>query len=219
MMAAPQELGLTPPWGEVEEKVNRVDPKNSITTHQRHKNRDADMDVKEKAERRRLRGPPSKRTRSTCLLLRTWLTTRSSVQDIRREQDECWDVYNEVEPKFYKEKDEWPSRVIMPKPFSAVQFAGSVVRKAFEVQFLSVTNKRSKDGEKLWQELLPNQLGRHRGKFPIRFTDAAMSFAIGTDGDDTAIPGGPHYSLWSRKPQTRRLEPDLERDVWVHQSG
>jgi len=205
-----------------------VDPKNQIKKRINDiKNRDADMDVKEKAERHAAAKASVKENEKHFVSFLEDMVDNAvqSVQDIRREQDECWDVYNEVEPKFYKEKDEWQSRVIMPKPFSAVQFAGSVVRKAFEVQFLSVTNKSNKDGEKLWQELLPSQLGRHRGKFPIRFTDAAMmGFAIGTSMEMIPqwIPGkGLNYSLV--EPWKIHRDPDaLSRDpqsgmFWVHQ--
>lgn len=208
-------MAITDPKQKVKQRINAI------------KNRDSDMDVKEKAERRKAAKAYAKEDEKHYVefLEEMVATSVSAMRDIRQEQDECWKVYNEDEPDFYKEKDEWQSRVVVPKPFGAVQFAGSVVRRGFDIQFLSITNKQNKDAEQLWRALMPVQLGRNKGRFPIRFTDASMmGFAIGTSMEMIAqwVPGkGLTFSLV--EPWKIHRDPDaLARDpqsgmYWVHQ--
>lgn len=148
-----------------------------------------------------------------------------SLRPIRDEQFALWDVYNEVEPEFYQRKESWQSRVVLPKPFGAVQFASSVTRKAFDTQFLSIENEQDKNAEALWQDLMKVQLGRNHGKFSTRFTDAAgMGFAIGTSSEliPVWIPGkGLAYIVadpWKihRDPDALAREPQ-SGDYWIHQ--
>ena len=148
-----------------------------------------------------------------------------SLRPIREEQAECWRVYNEETPPQYADKEEWQSQVVLPKPFAAVQFAMSVVRKAFDVQVLNIENEQNKDAESLWRKLMGLQLGRNRGKFPTRFTDSAgMGFAVGTSLEMIPIwePGrGLTFDL--AEPWKIHRDPDaLSRDpqsglYWIHQ--
>src|SRR5664279_4005606 len=61
-----------------------------------------------------------------------------AMRDIRYEQQECWDVFNEKEPPNYARKEAWQSRVVVPKPYITVQTFLSVIRKAFDAEFLSI---------------------------------------------------------------------------------
>ena len=87
-----------------------VDPQSQIKKRINDiKNRDVDMDVKEKAERQEATTASFKENEKHFVNFLEDMVDNAvtSVADIRREQDECWDVYNEVEPRFYGEKDEW----------------------------------------------------------------------------------------------------------------
>ncbi|MDO9566670.1 MAG: hypothetical protein Q7J15_08020 [Candidatus Desulfaltia sp.] len=107
-------------------------------------------------------------------------TSVSAMINIRKIQKECWDVYNEEPPPNYANKENWQSKVIVPKPFGAVQFAMGVVRKAFAAEFLSIENERNQDVADFWEKLIKHQLNKQHGNFPIQFTDASgMAFAVG----------------------------------------
>jgi len=191
------------------------------------KNRNPDMDIKEESERREATKAYVKEDQKhfVAFLEDCVDTSATSMQNIRREQDECWQVFNEEEPDFYNEKDDWQSHVIFPKPYQAVQFAMAAVRKSFDIQFLSVTNKDDKDAEKVWSRVLEVQLGRNKAKFPIKFTDASgMGFAIGTSME--MIPQwrpGNGLNIALVEPWKIHRDPDaLSRDpqsgmYWIHQ--
>ncbi len=107
--------------------------------------------------------------------------SKKALQDIRREQAECWRVFNEEEPPNFALKEPWQSRITVPKPFAAVKFAEGQVRKAFEYEFLSIESERNAEAAAFWQKLLYQQLGRSVGKFGIRMADATgMGLAVGT---------------------------------------
>ena len=152
-------------------------------------------------------------------------TSVQAMMNIRREQAECWRVYNEEEPPNYANKEPWQSRVIVPKPFGAVQFAMSVVRKAFDVQFLTVRNTQAKEDALFWQNLLETMLARNYANFPIQFTDASgMGFAVGQSLEMIPVwrPGkGLRYVLtepWKihRDPDAVSRQPQSGM-YWVHQ--
>lgn len=148
-----------------------------------------------------------------------------SSRPVRREQFECWDVYQENEPVSYARKESWQSRVILPAPFGAVQFASAVTRKAFDTQFLSIENEQDQQAEDLWQRLMSLQLNRSHSNFSTKFTDAAgMSFAIGTSMEmiPVWVPNrGLTYVLGD--PWKIHRDPDaVSRDpqsgvFWIHQ--
>lgn len=208
-------MAVEDPKEKVRKRINKI------------RNQNTDMDVKERAERKEAAKRKVKEDEKHYVdfLDDCVATSVSAMRDIRQEQDECWKLYNEEPPDFYDLKDEWQSHVVVPKPFGAVQFASSIVRKAFEIQFLSITNKSNPDAERLWQKLMQNQLGRNYAKFPIRFTDAAMmGFAIGTSMEliPQWVPGrGLSYAIV--EPWKIHRDPDaLSRDpqsgmYWVHQ--
>ena len=90
-------------------------------------------------------------------------TSVGAMTDIRRIQSECWDVYNEEPPPNYADKEDWQSKVIIPKPFGAVQFAMGVVRKAFSAEFLSVENEQNQEVADFWEKLIKHQLNQQHG--------------------------------------------------------
>jgi len=99
---------------------------------------------------------------------------------IRQEQQECWDVYMEKEPPNFAWKENWQSRVVVPKPFSTVQFFLALVRKAFDPQFLSIENEQNEDARDDWRKIMELQLSRTYSNFPINFVDATgMGAAVG----------------------------------------
>lgn len=148
-----------------------------------------------------------------------------AMQDIRREQSECWRVYEEEEPPNYAGKEPWQSRVIIPKPFGAVQFAMAIVRKAFEIQFLSVKNEQDPEAAEFWQQMMGLMLGFNFADFPIQFTDSAgMGFAVGQSMEMIPVwrPGqGLRYILvepWKihRDPDALSRQPQSGM-YWIHQ--
>ena len=105
-----------------------------------------------------------------------------TMKDIRDQQSECWDVYLEKEPPAFAFKESWQSKVVIPKPFSYVQFFLALVRKAFDPQYLSIenVNPEQKDDGVFIQKLMTLVLSRTQSNFPINFTDATgMSAAVG----------------------------------------
>lgn len=107
-------------------------------------------------------------------------TSVNSMIRIRENQRECWDVYNEEEPPNYRLKEAWQSKVVIPKPFSTVQFSMALVRKAFDTEFLSITSSQNQEAADFWKRLMTVMLSRNYANFPITFTDATgMGFAVG----------------------------------------
>lgn len=101
-------------------------------------------------------------------------------QDIRQIQQECWQVYQEDAPPNYALKEAWQSKVIVPKPYGAVQFGMAAVKQAFSPNFLSIEDKRHPKLAAFWRRLMETQLDREHGKFVTRFTMASgMGFAVG----------------------------------------
>jgi hypothetical protein len=152
-------------------------------------------------------------------------TAVRAMQQIRLDQQECWDVFNEEQPPNYARKEAWQSKVVVPKPFGSVQFSMAIVRKAFDTQFLSVENERDDETAQFWQKLLGYQLSRNYANFPINFTDAVgMGFAIGQSMEMIPVwrPGkGLRYVLvepWKihRDPDALSRQPQSGL-YWVHQ--
>ncbi len=107
-------------------------------------------------------------------------TSVQAMKGVREEQSECWKVFNEDAPPNYAKKEDWQSKVIIPKPFGAVQFAMAIVRKAFDVQLLSIENEKDPDAATFWTKLMTLMLSRNYANLPIQFTDACgMGFAVG----------------------------------------
>jgi len=107
-------------------------------------------------------------------------TSVTSMRDIRAMQFECWRVFQEEEPDNFNDKEVWQTKVTYPKPFKTVQSAGAVIRKIFEMEFLSATNKLNQQAANDWKDLLLTVLGRNYANFPVGFADATMmALAIG----------------------------------------
>jgi hypothetical protein len=148
-----------------------------------------------------------------------------AMTNIRAIQKECWSVYNEEPPPNYANKEDWQSKVIIPKPFGAVQFAMSVVRKAFSAEFLSVENEQNQDVADFWEKLIKHQMNKQHSNFPIQFTDASgMAFAVGQSLEMIPVwrPGlGLKFVLvepWKihRDPDTSSRQPQSGM-YWIHQ--
>lgn len=152
-------------------------------------------------------------------------TSVSAMTNIRKIQKECWAVYNEDQPPNYADKENWQSKVVIPKPFGAVQFAMGVVRKAFSAEFLSVENEKNQDVADFWEKLIKHQMNKQHGNFPIQFTDASgMAFAVGQSLEMIPVwrPGfGLRFILvepWKihRDPDTSSRQPQSGL-YWIHQ--
>lgn len=145
--------------------------------------------------------------------------------DIRTIQQECWEVYQENPPPNYTFKEDWQSRVVIPKPFGAVQFGMAAVKQAFSPNFLSIEDKRHPKLAAFWRKLMETQLDRAHGQFVTRFTMASgMGFAIGQSFEVIPIwrPGrGLDFSLvepWKiqRDPDALPLSPQSGL-FWAHE--
>lgn len=150
-------------------------------------------------------------------------TSVNAMVNIRKIQKECWDVYNEEQPPNYANKENWQSKVVIPKPFGAVQFAMGVVRKAFAAEFLSVENEQNQDVADFWEKLIKHQLNKQHGNFPIQFTDASgMAFAVGQSLEMIPVwRNGLRFVLvepWKihRDPDTASRQPQSGM-YWIHQ--
>ena len=152
-------------------------------------------------------------------------TSRDSALHVRNVQQECWAVYQEDEPPTYALKEDWQSRVVVPKPYSAVQFAKAQVRKAFTPEFLSVKDARRPDLAHFWLKLLKLQLDQNHARFIIRYLDAVeMAFAIGQSMEMIPywVPGhGLQYTLvepWKihRDPDATPRDPQSGM-YWIHE--
>ena len=152
-------------------------------------------------------------------------TSRNSMVRLRQLQQECWQVYQEEEPPNYRNKEEWQSRVVIPKPFSAVQVAKNMVRKAFTPEFLSIDNEPHPEAGEFWQTLMLRMLDHDHANFRIRFPDATeMGLALGTSQE--MIPywdarRGLQYALvepWKihRDPDASSRDPQSGL-YWIHE--
>lgn len=152
-------------------------------------------------------------------------TSVDTMREIRLQQDECWRVYNEEEPRNFNFKELWQSKITYPKPFKLVQFGMSIVRKAFDVEFLSVENENDEDAARFWKDLMVIMLSRNYANFPIQFVDAVgMSLAVGQSMEmiPVWVPGkGLRYILvepWKihRDPDAVSRQPQSGM-YWIHQ--
>jgi hypothetical protein len=156
-------------------------------------------------------------------------TSVAAMKEVREIQDECWRMYQEDEPPNYADKEDWQSRVVLPKPYGSVLYAKAITRKAFDTEFLSIDDRFRGDYSDadvaLWQQILDLQLSRRFGKFSLQFSDATeMAFAVGTSMEMIPIwkpKKGLRFSLV--EPWKIHRDPDaLSRDpqsgmYWVHQ--
>lgn len=107
-------------------------------------------------------------------------TSVDSMRKIRAVQKDCWSAYNEDAPPQFSNKEDWQSKVVIPKPFGAVQFAMGVVRKAFSSDFLSIVNEVNSGTGSFWEKLMQHEFNQNHADFTIAFTDSTgMAFAVG----------------------------------------
>lgn len=107
-------------------------------------------------------------------------TSVRAMREVREVQDECWRMYNEEEPLTFRHKEDWQSRIVVPKPFNSVQFAAASIKKTFAPQFLSVEDARNPTAGDFWKKQMEFYLSRSQGSFPARYVDAVvMALAIG----------------------------------------
>lgn len=107
-------------------------------------------------------------------------TTATALRDVRAMQRQCYEVYQEKEPPNYAAKQDWQSRAILPKPYSAVQFAVAMVQAAFSPQFLTIKGEPQDTMNQFWTKLMERQLDEQHAQFVTRFSDAGeMGFAVG----------------------------------------
>ena len=152
-------------------------------------------------------------------------SSASSNYDIREVQQECWRVYQEQEPPNYSMKESWQSRVIIPKPHGAVQFAMAAVKQAFNPNFLTVRDPRNPKLARFWRKLLDIQYNRQHGKFIKRFTMASgMGFATGQSFEFIPIwrPGeGLDFSLvepWKIHRDPDAISQESQSGLyWIHE--
>jgi hypothetical protein len=152
-------------------------------------------------------------------------TSVNAMIRIRQNQRECWDVYNEEEPSNYRQKEAWQSKVVVPKPFSTVQFSMALVRKAFDTEFLSIENSAQKESAEFWKKLMVIMLSRNHANFPINFTDATgMGFAVGQSMEMIPVwRSGKGLEYVMTEPWKIHRDPDaISRQpqsgmYWVHQ--
>lgn len=152
-------------------------------------------------------------------------TSVDTMREIRLQQDECWRVFNEEEPRNFAFKELWQSRITYPKPYKLVQTGMAFVRKAFDVDFLSIENELDDEAALFWEELMTVQLSRNYANFPIQFVDAVgMSLAVGQSMEMIPVyhPGkGLRYILvepWKihRDPDAVSRQPQ-SGTYWIHQ--
>jgi hypothetical protein len=107
-------------------------------------------------------------------------TSYASNQEIREVQNDCWRTFKEKEPESYRFKEEWQSRVKIPKPFASVMYGAAAVQKAFSPEYLTIENESDKLSEAFWQKTLERQLDKRHANFITKFTDATvMALAVG----------------------------------------
>ena len=152
-------------------------------------------------------------------------TSADANRDIRAIQQECWRVYQEDSPPNYSHKETWQSRVVLPKPHGAVQFAMAAVDQAFKPEFLSIQDERNKGLAEFWRKLMMIQLNRQHAKFVNRFTAATgMGFAVGQSFEMIPVwrPGkGLDFSM--AEPWKIHRDPDALSQTpqsgmyWIHE--
>ncbi len=146
-----------------------------------------------------------------------------AMRSTREIQAECLRMYHEDEPLNYSNKEDWQSRVVIPKPHAAVQFAMSAIRKAFSPSFLSIENETVPETGDFWEKLMKHQLGKTKANFKVSFTDASgFGFAVGQGLEMIPVwQNGLSYALvepWKihRDPDATPRDPQSGM-YWIHQ--
>lgn len=146
-------------------------------------------------------------------------------REIRKIQAECWNCFREKAPLSYAKKEAWQSKIIVSKPFPAVMFGASAIKKAFSPDFLTIRDEKDDLTAEFWRSVLKHQTNELHGNLPQKFTDASiMALAVGQGMEviPTYVSGrGLRYDLV--EPWKICRDPDAPpRDsqgglYWIHQ--
>jgi hypothetical protein len=151
--------------------------------------------------------------------------SRDSMTDIRKEQAECWDVFNEKEPINYSFKEPWQSRTVLPKPNIYVMAFLATISKAFDPQFLSIENEQDKIAAEDIRKIMSLMMSKSFSSFAINFIDATqMGAAVGQSMEMIPMWSsgiGPYWDLiepWKihRDPDSHSRQPQSGL-YWIHQ--
>jgi hypothetical protein len=108
-------------------------------------------------------------------------TSRDARKDVLEIQKECWKAYqNKMD---FPDKQDWQSKVVLPKPFASVERACSIIRKAFKnPEYVTVDGVSADDVDWAdgWKRSLRFWNNEQHANFPKNFTNAnRMAFAVG----------------------------------------
>jgi hypothetical protein len=107
-------------------------------------------------------------------------SSRKAHEEIRTTWAAAYDTFKEREPANYGNKEEWQSRIVLPRPFQTVMYGASAVKKAFNPNFLKIENKRTPEAAEFWQRIAAVAFDSAHANFPVQFTDATvMALAVG----------------------------------------
>lgn len=137
--------------------------------------------------------------------------TENAQQTMRRGWSELWRAYENEREEAETAKEPWQSDISLNKPFSTVQQAKSVIRKAMlsgAYRFYDYLKKPQYSTEdsvdqivKIAKAMMDEFQGEHQGDFPTAFVDAAeMAFAVGQSMEMIPIMGKDGKFSWELTP-------------------
>jgi urease gamma subunit len=107
-------------------------------------------------------------------------SSRKANEEIRATWAAAYDTFKEREPANYGNKEEWQSKIVLPRPFQTVMYGASAIKKAFNPNFLKIENKKNPPAAEFWQRVAEVVFDSAHGNFPVQFTDATvMALAVG----------------------------------------
>lgn len=146
-------------------------------------------------------------------------------KEIRRVQADCWNCFKEKQPLSYAKKEGWQSRIVVSKPFPAVMYGASAIKKSFSPDFLTIRDENNTQVADFWRTILRHQTNELHANLPQKFTDASvMALAVGQGMEviPTYVAGrGLRYDLvepWKicRDPDAPPRDPQGGL-YWIHQ--
>ena len=144
---------------------------------------------------------------------------------VRQVWAECWACFKEKEPLSYGRKESWQSRIVVSKPFPAVMYGASAIKKSFSPDFLTIRDENNEYVADFWRTVLKAQTNEFHANLPQKFTDASiMGLAVGQGMEviPTYVSGrGLRYDLvepWKifRDPDAPPRDPQGGL-FWIHQ--
>lgn len=151
--------------------------------------------------------------------------SEKATQDIRDLWSDLWDSYcNKMD---FGDKEEWQSKIITNKPFTTVQQAKAIVRKALEnPDYFTIEgiNLLGKQVSPFVKAILDYHLNEQHGHFPLQAADATeMGFITGQsmeiipqwdENSGLTITCVPPWHIF-RDPDARRRNP-WSGMYWIH---